>query len=109
PVYWFVQDSMTVYKGVLLVNAVVNSLTLPLAYLASRRVFALPRLLSVATATAVATIPAVVFYGEFAMTDSVLPTLLLAWILSLHAVVTAATPRRQAWRRGRLRSLCVLR
>ncbi len=45
----------------------------------------------------VASIPAVVFYGEFAMTDSVLSPLLLAWVLTLHATVTAVDPRRQIW------------
>ena len=96
PIYWFTQDSLSVYKGVLILNAAVNSLTLPLAYLAARRVFELSRFLSGATAVVVASIPAVVFYGEFAMTDSVMSPLMLAWLLTMHATVTATSPRRQA-------------
>jgi hypothetical protein len=60
-------------------------------------VIALPRRLAIVCAVVAASIPAVVFYGEFALTDAVLAPLFTAWILTLHATVTASTSRRQAW------------
>jgi hypothetical protein len=97
PVYWFTRDPAEVYHGVQVINAVINSLTLPLAYLVSRRVFGLARVLSVATAATAASIPAVVFYGGFALTDAVLAPLFAGWILALHNAVTNPDRARAVW------------
>jgi 4-amino-4-deoxy-L-arabinose transferase-like glycosyltransferase len=93
PVYWFTSDPFQVYRGAQLVNALVNSLTFPLAYLFARRVFGQPRSWSLGLGLLVASMPAVVFYSQYAMTDAVLVTFALAWLLLLHTWLTATTGR----------------
>ncbi|GAA1801735.1 hypothetical protein GCM10009835_20450 [Planosporangium flavigriseum] len=93
PVYWFTSDPFQVYRGAQLINALINSLTFPLAYLFARRVFGQPRNWSLALGMLVASMPAVAFYSQYAMTDAVLVTFALAWLLLLHTWLTATTVR----------------
>ncbi len=96
PVYWFSQDPLTTYKGVLGLNAVLNSLTLVPAYLFARRVLGIGRWLAAVSAVAVTAMPAVAFYAQVAMTDAVLPMLLLWWLLAVHVAVAATGGSRRA-------------
>ncbi|MCW2901475.1 MAG: hypothetical protein JWO67_3740 [Streptosporangiaceae bacterium] len=93
PIYWFTSDAFQVYRGAQLINALINSLTFPLAYLFARRVFAQPRKWSLALSLMAASMPAIVFYSQYAMTDAVLVTFAMAWLLLLHTWLTATIAR----------------
>ena len=93
PVYWFVKDAFQVYRGVLLLNALLNALVFPLAFVFARRVLDLPRRTAYAAAFVAALLPAVVFYSEFAMTDAVLAPIALGWLVLLHRWLVATTVR----------------
>ncbi|SBV30109.1 hypothetical protein [Micromonospora krabiensis] len=75
----------TSYGLVRLINAMVNAALLPLAYLLGTRVLRVPRWPALGIAAVAATMPATVFYSLFALTDSVLAALTVAWILLLAA------------------------
>jgi 4-amino-4-deoxy-L-arabinose transferase-like glycosyltransferase len=93
PVYWFTSDPFQVYRGVQLVNALISSLTFPLAYLFARRVLDQPRNWSLGLGLLVASMPAVAFYSQYALIDAVLATFALTWLLLLHTWLTATTGR----------------
>jgi hypothetical protein len=93
PVYWFTHDPFVVYRAVHVVNAALNALAFPLAYLFARRVGGLSRPWALAGAFVVSVMPAVAFYAQFALTDSVLATLGLCWLLLLHRWLAAGVPR----------------
>jgi hypothetical protein len=88
PVYWFTSNSVTVYHATMAVNAVVNALLMPLAYLALRRL-SLPRWLAYLGAAVAALVPEGVFYTQAAMSDAVFPVVVLAWLLAVHTWLTA--------------------
>jgi hypothetical protein len=94
PVYWFTSNAVTVYHAVLLINAAISALLMPLAYVAGRRL-GLNRPAAYALATVTALLPAGLFYSEYAMTDAIYPVLVLAWLLAVHSWLTARSPRGQ--------------
>jgi len=81
PMYWLTHDPRSIYRGVLVVNAVLNAGVFPLTYLFARRVSRVSRSLAFPLAFAVALLPGVVFYSEFALWDAVLPVVVVAWLL----------------------------
>ncbi|MGW3077465.1 MULTISPECIES: hypothetical protein [unclassified Kitasatospora] len=83
------------YHLVMGINAVLNALVFPLAVAAARRL-GLSRPHSYLVGTAVALVPPVVFYSQFAMSDTVLPVLLLAWLLAMHGWLSPGTTGRRA-------------
>ncbi|MET9886894.1 hypothetical protein ABZZ20_27890 [Streptomyces sp. NPDC006430] len=83
PALRIADDPVTAYHLVMGINTLLNALVFPLAYVALRRLD-LPKMLSVLIATAAALMPPVVFYSEFAMSDTVFPVLLLCWLITLH-------------------------
>ncbi|MFG2912892.1 hypothetical protein ACGF0D_08380 [Kitasatospora sp. NPDC048298] len=83
------------YHLVMGINAVLNALVFPLAVVAARRL-GLSRPHSYLVGTAVALVPPVVFYSQFAMSDTVLPVLLLAWLLAMHGWLSPGTTGRRA-------------
>jgi hypothetical protein len=85
PIYWFTSDPFQVYRGVQVLNALLNAAMFPLAYLFSRRVFGVSRGWALSGALLVTTMPAVAFYGQFAMADAVLASFGLMWLLLLHS------------------------
>jgi len=93
PVYWFTQDTFTVYRSVLVINAVLNALVFPLLYLYARRTLALPARTALGGAFVAAAMPAVVFYSQFALTDSVLGTMVIAWLVLAHTWLAGTTAR----------------
>ncbi|RFS84651.1 hypothetical protein D0T12_13985 [Actinomadura spongiicola] len=91
PAFWFGDDPVTVYRGALVINALVSAAMLPLAFLLLRRlgvrgpwayVFA-----HVTTA-----LPCVVFYSEFVLTDAVLPVIVMGWLLLVHTWLNGPPP-----------------
>jgi hypothetical protein len=92
PIYWFTSNSVTVYHSAMAVNAVVNSLLMPLAYLALRRL-STPRGLACLGAAAAALVPEGVFYTQVAMADAIFPVVVLAWLLAVHSWLTARRGR----------------
>jgi len=92
PVYWFTSNPVTVYHAVLIVNAMISALVLPLGYLACRRL-GLDRPAAYGVATIAALVPAGFFYSEYAMADAVFPVVMLAWLLTVHRWLTATSPR----------------
>ncbi|RFU38790.1 hypothetical protein DZF91_25825, partial [Actinomadura logoneensis] len=86
PVYWFTHSPATVYRTVLVLNAVVGALAFPLGRAFLVRC-GLGRHESVLLAWAAAFLPAVTLYSTTAMTDAVLPVLVLGWLLALDRFV----------------------
>ncbi|MEU6232733.1 phospholipid carrier-dependent glycosyltransferase [Kitasatospora sp. NPDC047058] len=89
-------DPVMAYHLVLGLNALFNALVFPLAYLALRRL-GLRRILAYLFAFATALLPPVVFYSQFAMADTVLPVLVLCWLLCLHGWLSDEPLRRRYW------------
>ncbi len=92
PVYWFTRNPVTVYRAVLMINAAVGALLMPLAYAAGRRL-GLGRPAAYGAAFLTATVPAGFFYGEYAMTDAIFPVVVVAWLLCVHSWLTAVSGR----------------
>ncbi|MFJ9840599.1 hypothetical protein ACIRYZ_09045 [Kitasatospora sp. NPDC101155] len=85
----------TAYHLIMGINAVLNALVFPLVFVAARRL-ALSRPHAYLTAAAVALMPPVIFYSQFVMSDTVLPVLLLAWLIAMHGWLSPGSPRRRA-------------
>jgi hypothetical protein len=92
PVYWFTSNPVTVYHAVLMINAVISAIVMPLGYLASRRL-GLDRPAAYAVAMIAALVPAAFFYSEYALSDAIFPVLVLAWLLTVHSWLTASSRR----------------
>jgi hypothetical protein len=88
PIYWFVQQPAHVYMGVHIVNSLLMAANFPLLYLFGRRLFHTGRTWTAVVAFVVATLPSLVFFGEFALTDALLPEILMALLLAIHAMFT---------------------
>ncbi|WP_051710493.1 phospholipid carrier-dependent glycosyltransferase [Streptomyces sp. NRRL S-350] len=96
PALRLADDPTTAYHLIMGINAAVNALVLPLAYVALRRL-GVSRRLAYLFGAATALLPPVVFYSQFVLTDAVLPVLALAWLLCLHGWLADGTLRRRAW------------
>ena len=92
PVYWFTSNAIVVYHSVLLINAAVSAVLMPLAYVTGRRL-GLVRPAAYAVAMVTALVPAGLFYSEYALTDAIYPVLVLAWLLTVHSWLTARSTR----------------
>ena len=92
PIYWFTSNPVTVYHGALVINAVVNALLMPLAYVGFRRLHA-RRWVAYAGSAAAALVPEGVVYTQYALADAIFPVLVLAWLLCVHSWLTA-----RSWR-----------
>ena len=93
PVSWITSDPNAAYRLVQTLNAVVNALALPLAYLFARRVFGSGQLWGIAVALVASSLPAVVFFSPLAVPNAVLPPLLLSWLLALHQWMRSTSTR----------------
>ena len=92
PVYWFTSNPATVYHAVLMINAVISALAMPLGYLAVRRL-GLDRPAAYGVAMIAALLPAAFFYSEYALADAIFPVITLAWLLTVHSWLTARSRR----------------
>lgn len=84
PVFWVAHDPRTCFRLVVGVNALAGAGIFPLGYVALRRL-RLTRAAAYALGFAVALLPAAVVFDGLALTDAILPTVVLAWLLALHA------------------------
>jgi hypothetical protein len=92
PVYWFTSSPAAVYHAVLLINAVVSALLMPLGYLACRRLgLGCPAAYVVAMIAAL--LPAGFFFSEYAIADAIFPVVTLAWLLATHSWLVAVSAR----------------
>ncbi|WP_051300589.1 hypothetical protein [Actinomadura rifamycini] len=99
PAFW-ADDPVTVYRGALVINALISAAMLPLAFLLLRRlsVAARPAYLF---AHAAALLPGVLFYSLFVLTDAILPVVVVGWLLLAHAWLAAPRdPARDGGGRG---------
>lgn len=87
PAFWFSDDPITVYRIVIAINSLIGASLFFLAYIALRRVD-LPRGRAYLLATVAALLPSEIYYGQFAMTDAVLPVVVLGWLLLVHTWVS---------------------
>jgi hypothetical protein len=94
PVYWFTSNAVAVYHSVLVINAAISALLMPLAYVTGRRL-GLVRPAAYAVALVTALLPAGLFYAEYVMTDAIYPVLVLGWLLAVHSWLTARSARGQ--------------
>ncbi|MET8231542.1 hypothetical protein ABZS77_12820 [Micromonospora sp. NPDC005298] len=78
------RDFADSYRLVQLINAMVNSTLLPLAYLLARRLLGLRRSYALGATVVAATLPATAFYAGVAMIDAVMAPLVVAWLLAVH-------------------------
>ncbi len=88
PVFWFTSNPATAYHAVLMINAAISALVMPLGYLACRRL-GLDRPAAYGVAAVAALLPAGFFYSEYAMTDAIFPVITLAWLLAVHSWLTS--------------------
>ncbi|SEG47463.1 hypothetical protein SAMN04489712_105422 [Thermomonospora echinospora] len=90
------EDPVTVYRLALVINALLGATLLLLAYQLLRRLGLSPGW-AYAVAHVTALLPAAVFYTQYALTDAVLPVVLLGWLLLLHSwLVGDVSPARMA-------------
>ncbi|WAL72258.1 hypothetical protein OU787_12550 [Kitasatospora sp. YST-16] len=82
------------YHLIMVTNALISALVLPLGYWAARRL-QVPRGLSYLFAFAAALLPPAVFYAQYAMADTPLPALVLAWLIGMHGLLSDGTRRRR--------------
>ncbi|MFI0371485.1 hypothetical protein ACH35V_26775 [Actinomadura sp. 1N219] len=91
PAFWFGDDPVSVYRGALVINALISAAMLPLGYLLLRRL-RVRRRWSYVFGHVTAVLPSVLFYSEFALTDAILPVMLVGWLLLVHAWLNAPPP-----------------
>ncbi|MEV4556562.1 hypothetical protein AB0K51_06140 [Kitasatospora sp. NPDC049285] len=96
PAYRLGHDAESIFRLVMATNALVSALVFPLAYLALRRL-ALSRPAALLIGTAAAALGPVVFYAEYAMSETVFTVILLAWAITMHGWLSAGTVRRRSW------------
>ncbi|MFB6824584.1 hypothetical protein ACFCXA_23740 [Streptomyces virginiae] len=94
PALRLTEDPVLGYHLILGINALISCLVLPMAYWGLRRLD-VSRRVSYIAAFLVALIPPVVFYTQFAMADTPLPVLVLAWLIGLHGLFSEGTGRRR--------------
>ncbi|TDC55959.1 hypothetical protein E1281_09660 [Actinomadura sp. KC345] len=91
PAFWFGDDPVSVYRGALVINALISAAMLPLAFLLLRRL-GVGRGWSYAFAHVAAALPCVLFYSAFVLTDAILPVILAGWLLLAHTWLNAPSP-----------------
>ncbi|REE96197.1 hypothetical protein [Thermomonospora umbrina] len=84
PAQWLSDDPETVYRIVMVVNALVAACLLPLAHRLLRGL-GLAQGPSYALAHVTALLPAAVFYTQYALTDAVFPVVVMGWLLLMHS------------------------
>lgn len=97
PAYWLADELTQVYQIVHVTNAVLMALVFPLVYLLSRRLFGLHRALAAGVAFVLATLPSMVFFSQFALTDALLPAVVALLLLLVHGMVDGVGGRAAVW------------
>lgn len=91
PLHWFTDTPSTVYTGAITVNALFGAALFPMGYAVLRR-FDVGRRAALPLSFAAALLPATTFFGMFALTDAVLPTMVLGWLLLLDRFLRTRRP-----------------
>ncbi|MFG6193770.1 hypothetical protein [Nonomuraea sp. JJY05] len=86
PIFWFTSDPVLAYRLVAGMGSMAAASAYPLAYLLLRRM-GLGRRAALITAFVAGLSPALVVFSGLALTDAILPVLVLAWLLALHDLV----------------------
>ncbi|NUR91423.1 MAG: hypothetical protein HOY71_45750, partial [Nonomuraea sp.] len=92
PAFWLAATPEAAYRLVVVIGSAVSAGVFPLAYLALRRLGVSWRA-GLGLAFAAALGPAVTEFSGLALTDAVLPTLVLAWLLAIHDLAAYGSPR----------------
>jgi hypothetical protein len=91
PIYSYTQDPFKVYHAAQVIGATINALAFPLAYLFGRRVLHIRAWLALVLAFVATTLPAIVYYSEFTLTDVLFAPIGLGWLLLLHTWIVGRT------------------
>ncbi|MFD7260675.1 ArnT family glycosyltransferase [Streptomyces sp. NPDC059874] len=94
PALWISQEPVFAYHLIMGINALLSCLVLPLGYWAMRRLN-VSKPVSFVAACAAVLLPPVAFYSQFAMADTPLPALVLAWLIGLHGLFSEGNRRRR--------------
>lgn len=86
PAYWLSDDPVTIYRITLVINAVLGACLLAPAHVALRRL-GLSRRRAFPLAMVTASLPSMLYYGQYALSDAVLPLAVLTWLLCVHSWV----------------------
>ncbi|MET7326999.1 hypothetical protein [Nonomuraea sp. NPDC005650] len=92
PIFWLTSDPVLAYRLVAGVGSMVAAGAYPLAYLLLRRM-GLGRRAALITAFVAGLSPALLLFSGLALTDAILPVLVLAWLLALHDLVAYGSAR----------------
>ncbi|MFI6731778.1 hypothetical protein ACIBI9_02510 [Nonomuraea sp. NPDC050451] len=92
PIFWLTSDPVLAYRLVAGVGSMAAASAYPLAYLLLRRM-GLGRRAALITAFVAGLSPALVVFSGLALTDAILPVLVLAWLLALHDLVAYRSAR----------------
>lgn len=92
PAYWFTDNPDTVYRLVIGINALLGAAVLLPAFALARRM-GLRRAPAFALANLAAFLPGSLYYGQFALTDAVLPLVISVWLLAVHTWLRRADTR----------------
>ncbi|PZG20706.1 hypothetical protein [Nonomuraea aridisoli] len=92
PAFWLSDDPATSHRIALAVNAVISSALLILAYAALRRL-GLSNGPAHLAGHLIALLPLIVYYSGFALTDAVLPVVVLAWLFAIHESLSRKNSR----------------
>ncbi|MFI7223778.1 hypothetical protein ACIBO5_11170 [Nonomuraea angiospora] len=92
PIFWLTSDPVLAYRLVAGVGSMAAASAYPLAYLLLRRM-GLGRRAALITAFVAALSPALVVFSGLALTDAILPVLVLAWLVALHDLVAYGSAR----------------
>lgn len=91
PAFWMSASPRTVYHLVLAMNSLVSATMVVLAFVTLRRV-SVSRLPAYAVANLTALLPSVVYYAQFALSDAILPVVVLGWLLPAHSWLVRGRP-----------------
>lgn len=91
PAFLLDGDPAAVYRRVIAINSLVSAALVVLAYIALRRL-EVPRWYAFLLANVTALLPSVIYYAQFAMTDAVLPVVVLGWLLLVHSWLASGQP-----------------
>ncbi|MFI6601306.1 hypothetical protein ACIBHX_34095 [Nonomuraea sp. NPDC050536] len=93
PAFWVTSDPETAYRLVVAIGSMAAASAFPLAYLALRRLRT-GRRPALLLAFVAGLCPALVEFAGLALTDAILPTLVLGWLIALHDLAQGRTAGR---------------
>ena len=92
PLFFFMDDPRRIFRGVLVVNAVLATLAFPVYWALAKRI-GLTRWLAMAAGLVAAVYPSVLLQASIEWSDNLYHLVFALLLLSLHHLVAPATPR----------------